>query len=253
MDSFGDRKDLPENQVGKNSSRILRNVLYGVATIAVIGSAGSIAWHKYDKNNAVKQNVAPLAAAKDSLEKKATSLETENAQLERATVDLGKKVTSLTDTVKAVTHQRDDYAKLAQRTERKAKVIADSMKGVTDSVKIALLESYPSEIRNNDYRYTQTEQNGRIVAQLEIVSSVTEKGEELHDRYEIWKGFNDLYPGLLNQVTRGRNTPARKVRVVEKDNQVFDVRPTYEGQAKSDTTFTYKHLSLINNGNQRRK
>lgn len=227
------------------SRRVVRLVWAGAFTL--LGALGAnYLINNYTDNrveNAVETRLVPLRTEADSL-KNLDSLLAEKVNF------LSGNVAKLEDSLKTVTSDKEILSRVAMaalQNANKIKTSKDSIENVTNN----LLASYPSEIRENSYVYTQTLQNGLVVGQLDIMALKTEDPQELARRYGVFKNFNVLYPGLLDRAEKEGNSGIKRLRLSETEKQIYDVRKTAEDETRNN--FEYKHLKLINNGYQEKR
>jgi len=217
-----------------------------IAASAICIGVGStlLGGHNYGVRSAVRRNVAPLEVEVGNLNDKKRGLEEKTSRL-------SGRVDSLETDLAATASARDSYSETARKTREELsrnKARADS----AEAARRALIQSYPSEIRNKEYTFNQTTQNNMRVIQLGIEQKPTENPAELADRYSIWKRINDSYPGLEKEAKE--KNPGKtliSLRGVERDNNVYDIRAGYEGSQV--IAFTYKHLELINPNENKRE
>ncbi|MBI2105761.1 hypothetical protein HYT56_02910 [Candidatus Woesearchaeota archaeon] len=204
-----------------------------LAAVVVIGSGAIL--HTSGKSTAIRRIVEPLRSTIEALASENAGLKNINERLNNNITSLTTERDSLRESNEGILNFSREYVKKSQE-----KLI------YAQRANAALLESYPDDIRSNDYKYSERTQNGKRVAQLEIIAYSTEDPEELAKRFETKKGFEEKYPGLLDKAEKIKQIDLRKLRLTENDDNVFEIRPTYEGETTADTTFTYRHLDLIN-------
>jgi len=231
-------------QAGKESTRWERNLRRGAIALGVAGVAmAALVFPRYGLINQWYTE-EKVVSATSPLTKKNEELENAVEGLNNEKNNLMSTLGGVRDSTRRIRVERDRALKDADLQKRAAEGYQTEAQRA-ESARLALVSSYPIEIRTQDIRYTETTQNNMTVAQLEIVASQTSEPDSLRARYDRRKNVEESYPGLLADAEkRNGRLKLRKIRITEKDKDVYNIRVEYVNG--NPEQFTYKHPRLIN-------